>query len=402
MTAYAPPVPQIEMNRLFALADLDLDYSNLSEPFKDLVALAAKVAGTDISLINLLDSYTQWTVSSHNLALEQMAREESVCQYTILQPEYFEVQNLQEDERFSDKSYVNEGPRLRYYFGVPLKTDNGEHVGALCVMDRQQKSINPEKIEMLAIIAGEIMKRLQLQKTISSLRERVRKTTETKMSLAHDIRGPLGGIMSLAQIICEQGDENKLNDVLQFISMIQKSSQSLLGLADEILISDEKRLPSLHENQLNLMLFKEKLEKLYAPQAVNKKIDYQVNISKNARLVPFSKTKLMQIAGNLISNAIKFTGEGGAVLVSLNLVETENQPNSLIIEVTDTGKGMDQCILNTLQQGNGTSTNGTKGETGYGFGLSLVKHLVESLNGHIAIQSAPSKGTTFSIAIPRK
>lgn len=81
------PMPEKEMERLLALTDFDLDYSNLQENFKDLTKLAAKVSGTDISLVNLIDSYTQWTVSSHGLLLEQMPREESVCQYTICESE---------------------------------------------------------------------------------------------------------------------------------------------------------------------------------------------------------------------------------------------------------------------------------------------------------------------------
>lgn len=69
-----------EFNRVLELAEYDLDYSSLTDHFKDLSKLAARVAGTDISLVNIIDSYTQWTVSRHGLEVDSMPREDSVCQ----------------------------------------------------------------------------------------------------------------------------------------------------------------------------------------------------------------------------------------------------------------------------------------------------------------------------------
>jgi GAF domain-containing protein len=131
---YNSPIPQNEMDRVLNLSDFDIDYTDHQDTFKDLAKLAAKVAGTDISLVNLLDSYTQWTISHHGLDIDQMPREESVCQYTIMGGDGFEVVDLANDDRFKDKFYVTDDPNLRYYYGVPLQT-NGVNLGALCVLD---------------------------------------------------------------------------------------------------------------------------------------------------------------------------------------------------------------------------------------------------------------------------
>ena len=154
------PIPANEMDRIIKLSDFDLDYAEMQESFKDLTKLAAKVAGTEISLINLIDTFTQWTVSNYGLPLDQMPREDSVCQYTIVSKEFFEVENLADDDRFKDKFYVVEPPKLRYYFGVPLQTEDGYNIGALCVLDKIGKEITAEKIELLKIIADEIVNRL--------------------------------------------------------------------------------------------------------------------------------------------------------------------------------------------------------------------------------------------------
>jgi GAF domain-containing protein len=129
------PIPSNEMDRIITLADLDLYYTGYQDDFKDLAKLAAKVTGTNISLVNLVDTFTQWTLSN----IAQMPREDSVCQYTIMENDHFEVENLATDERFKDKFYVADDPNLRYYYGVPLKTEEGGNIGALCVLDTEYK-----------------------------------------------------------------------------------------------------------------------------------------------------------------------------------------------------------------------------------------------------------------------
>lgn len=397
----AAPLPENEMERVIELSEFDLDYSSLQENFKDLAKLAAKVAGTNISLVNMIDSFTQWTVTNYGLDLEQMPREDSVCQYTIVSDQFFEVKDLSADDRFRDKFYVKDDPNLRYYFGVPLQTSEGLQIGALCVLDTIGKEISPEKVEMLKIIADEIVNRLMVIRVINGLKNRVKEAKETQKKVAHDIRGPLSGIVGLAQIISEQGNENKLDEVLQLVSMIQKGGHSLLELADEILSSEKKTDNPSHEpgsNEYNLLIFKEKLERLFAPQAVNKKISLRFLTDSKTEDIHFSKNKLLQITGNLISNAIKFTPINGKITVELSIVITRTK--QLSIKVSDTGSGMDQDTIHQILYGEQESTQGTSGEKGYGFGLMLVKHLIIKLNGSLNIESEPDKGTTFSVLLP--
>ncbi len=393
------PIPINEMERLTSLSEFDLDYSDLESNFKDLTLLAAKVAGTPISLINLIDSYTQWTISSHGLDLTQMPREDSVCQYTILGDNNFEVKDLSIDERFKEKFYVADHPKLKYYLGVPLQTNSGVNLGALCVLDSSLKEVSPEKVELLKIIANEIVNRLTALKVIANLKNRLAESKETNKKVAHDIRGPIGGIIGLAQLISEQGDDNKLDEVLEFIKLIQKSGTSLLELADEILSGDKETL-KLQSNEFNLLLLKDKLEKLYAPQALNKTINFQVFINSKVEQVPFSKDKLLQIIGNLVSNALKFTPLGGSVKVNLDLQIIDDK-NYLNILVSDSGAGLTQGKINEILSGSATSSDGTSGEIGYGFGLALVKYLITGLKGTFDIESNEGNGATFKITLPQ-
>lgn len=396
-----PPVPANELDRLEALSDLDLDYTNINGNFSDLTKLAAKVAGTDISMINLLDLHTQWTIAKFGIDIDQYPREETVCQYTIMHNTPFEVRNMGEDQRFKEKDYVTDDPNLRYYYGLPLQMEGGHNIGALCMMDTQVKDISPEKIELLKIIADEIVNRLKAMKAIDSLKSSLHEARESQRRVAHDIRGPIGGIIGLARIISEQGDENTLDEVLEFITLIQKSGTSILELANEILSADTpKKAVKLNANEYNQLVLKDKLEKLYAPQAVNKKINFRVDVNPETAEMPFSKNKLLQIVGNLISNSMKFTPVGGDIAVKLLVREGETE-NHLHIVVEDTGVGMDNAKISEILAGQGKTTEGTSGEQGYGFGLALVKHLVDSLKGHMYIASKVGTGTTFEIVLPQ-
>jgi len=108
----------------------------------------------------------------------------------------------------------------------------------------------------------------------------------------------------------------------------------------------------------------------------------------------------LQITGNLISNAMKFTPRDGRIIVDLNLVVKEHT-NQLQMKVTDSGVGLDEEGINKILKGNATSTDGTGGEQGYGFGLALVKHLIEGLKGALQIHSVPGEGAAFEVNLPQ-
>ncbi|RFZ90615.1 GAF domain-containing protein [Mucilaginibacter conchicola] len=393
------PIPHNEMERVLELSDYDLDYTSFQDSFKDLAKLAAKVAGTEISLVNLIDSFTQWSITNHGLETEPTPREETVCQYTILGDDPFEVQDLAADDRFKDKGYVTDEPKLRYYFGVPLRTEDGNNLGALCVLDKDARALPPEKVELLKIIANEIVNRLRAHKIISGLKSKLQEANETKKKVAHDIRGPLGGIIGLAQVISDQGHENELDEVLEFINLIQRSGRSLLELADEILTVDNPRR-ELKSDEFNLLVLKEKLEQLYTPQARTKGIGFTINTSIDSANIPFSRNKLLQIIGNLISNAMKFTPPHGKISVDLSLKQGTTE-NILQVNVSDTGVGLSREAIEKILSGTARSTDGTGGEQGYGFGLALVKHLVESLKGSMNIYSEAGNGASFEILLPQ-
>lgn len=100
------PVPDNEFERLVKLSEYDIDYSEIHGKLDDLTKLAAYVTGTPISLVNLLEANTQCTISNNGFNIKNMPRNETACQYAILDDDSFEVEDMSEDERFNDKNYV--------------------------------------------------------------------------------------------------------------------------------------------------------------------------------------------------------------------------------------------------------------------------------------------------------
>ena len=174
-----------------------------------------------------------------------------------------------------------------------------------------------------------------------------------------------------------------------------------MDLATEILNSEDKQVSKTREasaHDFSLIAFKQKLEHLYSPQAKNKNIQYTVSISPDSVDLPFPKNKLLQIIGNLITNAIKFTPLDGSLDVTLSQFTNDTQ-QTLLIKVADTGIGLDADGIKNILSGKKNTSDGTDGEIGFGFGLALVKRLVDDVQGTMDIESVPNGGTTFTITL---
>lgn len=319
----------------------------------------------------------------------------------------FEVENLSLDNRFKDRWYVTDDPNLRYYFGVPLQSRGGNNLGALCVLDNKEKKLTPEKVELLKIIADEIVNRLFSLRLIKQLKDEMKEMGENQRKMSHDIRGPISGIIGLAGIIKDQLTENKLDDISELMDLIHKGGRSVLDLADEILSAQNNQSQGQVEgvkprsDEYNLITLSQKLLELYEPQARSKGVKLEVQHSDGNSNIPFPKNKILQIIGNVISNAIKFTPEEGTVSIKIDL-EIVNKTKNVTFTVRDNGVGISGENIKAILEGEKDTTKGTGGEKGYGFGLALVQHLVKTLHGDIDIKSTIGEGSTFIIKLPLK
>ncbi|SMO81319.1 GAF domain-containing sensor histidine kinase [Gracilimonas mengyeensis] len=392
------PIPENEFERLQKLAEYDIDYSEMHKKLDDLTRLAAYVAGTPISLVNLLGANTQWTVSNFGLDVKQTPREDTACQYVVLQSTPLEVKNMTEDDRFKDKDYVLEDPSIRYYYGVPLTTPDGYNIGAMCVLDTDIRELSPEKQEFLRIIGNEVITRIEYEHKLKLMRNNMDELKEIQRKVSHDIRGPLGGIIGIAEILKGQAKEQKMDDFMKLLELINRGGRSVLDLANDILsdYEDESEVP---DHQFTLPILQGKLMDLYQPQALSKDINFSVETGEKYQKAQFPKYKLLQILGNLITNAIKFTPKDGHVNVHLS-IKQEDETVSLTATVEDTGVGMNPEKIKEITSDQAKSTAGTSNERGYGFGFQLARHLTESMHGSLVVESVEGKGSKMTVEIP--
>lgn len=383
----------VEYARIKKLSEFDLDYGDLQKEFESLVELAAHIAGTNISLINLIDSHSQWTVSSYCSDLFEMDREDSICQYTIQSGSSLEILRLDKDTRFKEKTYVKDDG-FKYYLGIPLKVETGQSIGALCVIDNEEKNISQEKKKLLKLVADEIVKKLEYKMKLDTLQDQLDKATVQRNQMAHDVRGPIGGILGLA--LSAENETLGQSEFSMYLEMIKGAASKVMDLTDDIL---ERHKERPKENYFTLSELKEHLEDLYALPALNKQIDFEVVFKQAKNHYSFPRRKLLPISGNIIANAIKFTAPKGKIVVNLDIIDTEDNL-SLLIEVKDNGGGIPKEKLQNLRKASVGSERGTNNEKGYGLGLQLVIEMVDSIKGMLNIESEENKGTIARIAIP--
>lgn len=386
----------IEYQRIRKLGEFDLDFYELQDQFKSLIEIAELIAGTEISVINLIDNYTQWTLSADGAEPKQIPKENSICSYTITSRDMLEVERLDLDDRFKNKPSVIGENGYRYYLGMPLTLSSGENVGVLCMMHRTEINIADDKKEALKVIAKEIVNKLELRRKLNETLFLLADTVRMKNQVAHDVRGPIHGISGLAESV--EGEDLTVEEMLEFFKMIKESGKGIIDLTDEILSSGREQ-DMFKAREFELKDLKNRLLQLYELPARSKDIELKINSNTKKDAQAFSRKKLLSIFGNLISNAIKFTPSGGKIDVQLDIINSE-KGKQLHVLVRDNGIGISQEAIDDYLDGTSEVSHGTTGEKGFGLGLKLVNEMVTDLDGTMNITSQNDKGTAIEIYIP--
>jgi signal transduction histidine kinase/DNA-binding response OmpR family regulator len=219
--------------------------------------------------------------------------------------------------------------------------------------------------------------------------------TKLFTNITHEFRTPLTIIQGMTDLIQKQPEE-WLDEGTQ---KIRNNSFILLRLINQMLdISKiETGAMSVHWKQADIVSFLGYLTELFRSVAYDKNIKLSFLPEKSPVIMDFDTDKMVHIISNLLSNAFKFTPEGGSIEVKTSLNMKEDM---FTIQVTDTGKGIQpEHLLHIFDRFYQVENNsGSFGGTG--LGLALTKEIVEILKGRIAVESQPGKGTTFYVSLP--
>lgn len=215
--------------------------------------------------------------------------------------------------------------------------------------------------------------------------------------ISHDLRGPIGNINSLLDLITNKENKISEEEFNEFMEMVKHSAKNVYILLENLLVWSRSQKGQIKFNPFKYNvhdLIKSNIT-LFSISAANKKITL-INQSDKNIFGYFDFEMIDTVIRNLIGNAIKYTNENGKIIIS-----AEEMPTFTEVRVTDNGIGMKEEIVQSLFRIDlkQPSIQGTKGEKGSRLGLILCKEFLDKHNGFIGVKSQPNIGTEFTIKL---
>ncbi len=217
-------------------------------------------------------------------------------------------------------------------------------------------------------------------------------------NISHELRTPLTSILAFVETLEDGAIDDKENNQ-RFLSVIRKNAQRMQHLINDILelSTIESGKINLQSKQINLSAHVSEVFTNLSAKSAERRVELVNEISSDVRVFA-DVFRLEQMLTNLIDNAIKFNSKGGSVIVSHVADETKD-----IITVADTGEGISgEHLQRIFERFYRTDRARSREIGGTGLGLAIVKHLARLHGGEVTVASVLSKGTTFSVELPKR
>jgi len=242
---------------------------------------------------------------------------------------------------------------------------------------------------------------IQLQERAEELQRSSKYKSEFLANMSHELRTPLNSSLILSKLLAENPQQNLTEEQVKFAESIYSAGNDLLNLINDILDISKVEAGKLEVRPENTSVARlvEGLRDMFTPLAAEKGLSFEVQVLPDAPAMLFTdRQRLEQVIKNLLSNALKFTEQGGVTL------SVAGQPDSgIAFMVRDTGIGIaadqQQSIFEAFRQADGT-TNRRYGGTG--LGLSISRDLATLLGGSISVSSEPGQGSVFTLVMPER
>ena len=292
----------------------------------------------------------------------------------------------------------------RSLLAVPLLRE--EHIiGGLVVNRKTPGEFSPEVIELLRTFATQSALAIQNARLFQEIEEKSqqlevanRHKSEFLANMSHELRTPLNAIIGFSEVLIERmfGELNEKQD--EYLKDIFASGRHLLSLINDILDLSkiEAGKMELELTKFDLPAAMENALTLVKGRAGNHGIGLNLDVDRRLGEFVADERKIKQVLVNILSNAVKFTPEGGRVDVRAAPAD-----GGVEIAVSDTGIGIaaedQEAIFEEFRQ---VGTDYAKKREGTGLGLALTKRIVELHGGRIWVKSEVGRGSTFTFTLP--
>ncbi|HYG04558.1 MAG TPA: ATP-binding protein [Chryseosolibacter sp.] len=216
--------------------------------------------------------------------------------------------------------------------------------------------------------------------------------------ISHDLKGPLNSLTSFSGLLINHTDSLSKEEIQVLAKDLDKSLKNLFALLENLLEWSRSQTGNIefHPEAFDLADLLKINQQLLQMQASSKNISI-VNLNDRPLPVTVHKHSVNTVIRNLVSNAIKFTGAGGKVSLSV-----KDDENFLRVSVADNGVGISPAVMEKLFRiDSKVTTKGTAEEKGTGLGLILCKEFIEKNGGRIWVESEIGKGTVFHFTVPK-
>jgi signal transduction histidine kinase len=316
-------------------------------------------------------------------------------------PEY--IPDVSQDPEWDQGMLVGSDNSARRLLGVPMVKD-GQSIGVLLVSWKTPGEVPPKYIQLLQTFADQAVIAIENVRLFNEIQEKSRQLeianqhkSEFLANMSHELRTPLNAIIGFSEVMLSGMTGAMAEKQKEFIGDIRDSGKHLLGLINDIL-----DLSKIEAGRMELDVARFDLREamgnamtLVRGRAERHGIELDAEIAPDVGDYDGDERKFKQIMLNLLTNAVKFTPEGGCVRIA-----AEHVDGNYVFSVQDSGIGIapedhDRIFEEFRQVGDVEH----KAE-GTGLGLTLTRKLVELHGGRIRVESAVGKGSKFTFNLP--
>jgi two-component system sensor histidine kinase VicK len=211
--------------------------------------------------------------------------------------------------------------------------------------------------------------------------------------VAHDLRNPIGGIVTLSNMMIEGNMVNERSKAI--VEAISSASVSSIALIQELMNTDYADVPDATKTKADIGGLLHNVVNLVQLKAAEKKQHIDLRLPVSQVMMMIHPGQLERVVNNLLVNAIKFSAEGKEIFLSLTA-----DKEGIQIAVRDQGIGIPGTILEHIFDGSSSSKRtGTAGEKSFGLGLSICRQIVEAMGGTIRVESEEGVGSVFYVEL---